>query len=176
MSINAEFEAEVSSDHDSPFSKAPGGNPFGGFAGEAGGNPFRDSPGAQQRKSPSGGSKPNFVVRAWRVVKDFFVGIGRAVFSRQFWVDFIATALRDALAALGYSIGMRMVKKAAATGDIIFRDKSGMVFETEAAAQGTAYASQQSWPPRAKPSGSSVQDNLMAYPADRPYAQRSFVN
>jgi hypothetical protein len=123
LSNNAEFDAEFSfAGGSDPFSNAPrdGTGPqstaFGGHTG----------PSVKPSKS-----KPNLVVRAWRAVTGFVGGIGKAVFSKEFWVEFIATALRDALAALGYSIGMRMIKKATATGDLIFKDKQGHVATPE---------------------------------------------
>lgn len=127
--------------------------------------------------------KPNLVVRAWRAVAGWIGRIGRAVFSKKFLREYIVAALRDAFAAIGYSLGMRMVKNALGTGDVYFQDKQGVVTANTKPNDGGGQAfqsqgSSRDWPPtRSTRSYGSAQDDIMAYSAQsRPYQQQKFNN
>jgi hypothetical protein len=64
--------------------------------------------------------------RAWHSFTDWLASVGRAILSKDFLRNFLALAFRDALAAFGYSLGMRAIQAVASVGDLTFHAKQGL--------------------------------------------------
>jgi hypothetical protein len=101
------------------------------------GNPFSyaDDDDSDDRSLPET-TKPSLPARVWKAIVGFSRDVVGQLLSPQFWVNMIKNALRDALSAILYSVGGRMLKTGTETGDPQFKQQR----IDPTAQQGSAYA------------------------------------
>lgn len=108
-------------------------NPAAGFSNFAQDPHCNSFPGSPSPYMPNMGWVANFqppamglATRMWSSFTDWLASVGRAILSKDFLRNFIALAFRDALAAFGYSLGMRAIQAVASVGDLTFHAKHGL--------------------------------------------------